>query len=185
MAKFKHHSRLIEESRIISSQAIIEGMILSFSYTSTRAGAVTSDFTPIVLVLYRDRKKGVIEGVNLNYIPITKVKKLFKMIGTRLRSKILTDEKIPGISTDFTRVQISSQRRRSNITPEKFKVLLNTVSYKWNGTTKVLQPMSYRWLVQTLKKNPEATLEDIEKIIEPSERALRRERMSKEGPIAF
>ena len=79
MAKFKHHSRLIEESRIISSQAIIEGMILSFSYTSTRAGAVTSDFTPIVLVLYRDRKKGVIEGVNLNYIPITKVKKLFKM----------------------------------------------------------------------------------------------------------
>ena len=38
-----------------------------------------------------------------------------------------------------------------NITPEKFKVLLNTISYKWNGTTKVLQPMSYRWLVQTLK----------------------------------
>ena len=42
------------------------------------------------------------------------------MIGTRLRSKILTDEKIPGISTDFTRVQISSQRRRSNVTPERF-----------------------------------------------------------------
>ena len=72
-----------------------------------------------------------------------------------------------------------------NITPEKFKVLLNTISYKWNGTTKVLQPMSYRWLVQTLKKNPEATLEDIEKLIEPSERALRRERMAREGPIAF
>ena len=45
--------------------------------------------------------------------------------------------------------------------------------------------MSYRWLVQTLKKNPEATLEDIEKLIEPSERALRRERMAREGPIAF
>ena len=71
------------------------------------------------------------------------------------------------------------------ITPKKFKVLLNTISYKWNGTTKVLQPMSYRWLVQTLKKNPEATLEDIEKLIEPSERVLRRERMAREGPIAF
>ena len=45
--------------------------------------------------------------------------------------------------------------------------------------------MSYRWLVQTLKKNPEATLEDIEKLIEPSERTLRRERMAREGPIAF
>ena len=72
-----------------------------------------------------------------------------------------------------------------NITPKKFKVLLNTISYKWNATTKVLQPMSYRWLVQTLKKNPEATLEDIEKLIEPSERVLRRERMAREGPIAF
>ena len=72
-----------------------------------------------------------------------------------------------------------------NITPEKFKVLLNTISYKWNGTTRVLQPMSYRWLVQTLKKNQEATLEDIEKLIEPSERALRRKRMAREGPIAF
>ena len=72
-----------------------------------------------------------------------------------------------------------------NITPEKFKVLLNTISYKWKGTTKVLQPMSYRWLVQTLKKNPEATLEYIEKLIEPSERTLMRERMAREGPIAF
>ena len=32
-----------------------------------------------------------------------------------------------------------------NITPEKFKILLNTISYKWHGTTKVLQHMSYRW----------------------------------------
>jgi len=80
---------------------------------------------------------------------------------------------------------VVKKEHQGNITPEKFKALLNTISYKWNGTTKVLQPMSYRWLVQTLKKNPEATLEDIEKLIEPSERTLRRERMAREGPIAF
>jgi hypothetical protein len=80
---------------------------------------------------------------------------------------------------------VVKKEHQGNITPEKFKALLNTVSYKWNGTTKVLQPMSYRWLVQTLKKNPEATLQDIEKLIEPSERTLRRERMAREGPIAF
>ena len=132
MAKFKHHGRLIKGSKVISTQAIIEGMILSFSYTSTRAGAVTNDFTPIVLVLYRNRKKGVLEGVNLNYMPISKVKKLFKLVGTRLRSEVLTDEKIPGISADFTRVQISSQRRRSNITPEKFyeKVVTEDPDFK-------------------------------------------------------
>ena len=45
------------------------------------------------------------------------------------------------------------KENQHNITSEKFKILLDTISYKWNGTTKVLQPMSYRWLVQTLKKN--------------------------------
>ena len=120
MAKYKHHSRLIKESQIISTASIVEGMILSFSYSTTRAGTVTSDFTPIVLVLYRDRKKGVIEGINLNYLVLPKIKKMFTLVETRLKSKILTDENIPGISKDFTRVQISSQRRRSNLTPKRF-----------------------------------------------------------------
>ncbi len=132
MAKYKHHARLIESTKIIANKAIIEGMIVSFSYTSTRAGAVTNDYTPLVLVLYRNRKKGILEGVNLNYMPISKVKKLFKLVGSRLRSEVLTDEKIPGISADFTRVQISSQRRRSNITPEKFyeKVVTEDPDFK-------------------------------------------------------
>ncbi len=90
-------------------------------------------------------------------------------------------------TTGFTKKDenLIKKENQHNITSEKFKILLDTISYKWNGTTKVLQPMSYRWLVQTLKKNPEATLEDIEKLVEPSDRALRRERMAKEGPIAF
>ena len=47
---------------------------------------------------------------------------------------------------------VVKKEHQSNITSEKFKLLLNTISYKWEDTTKVLQPMSYRWLVQTLKK---------------------------------
>ena len=66
------------------------------------------------------------------------------------------------------------KENQHNITSEKFKILLDTISYKWNGTTKVLQPMSYRWLVQTLKKNPEATLEDIEKLVNPTGRASKK-----------
>ena len=95
-------------------------MVLSFSYSTTRAGSVTNDFTPIVLVLYRDKVKGVIEGINLNYLPYAKIKKVFKIIQQRLKSEVLLDENIPGVSRDFTRVQISSQRRRSNLTPERF-----------------------------------------------------------------
>ena len=66
------------------------------------------------------------------------------------------------------------KENQHNVTPEKFKILLDTISYKWKGTTKVLQPMSYRWLVQTLKKNPEATLEDIEKLVNPTGRASKK-----------
>ena len=108
-------------------------MIVSFSYTSTRAKAVTNDYTPLVLVLYRNRKKGLLEGVNFNYMPISKVKKLLKLVGNRLTNEVLTDEKIPGISADFTRVQISSQRRRSNITPEKFYEKVVTEYPDFNG----------------------------------------------------
>ena len=64
-------------------------MVLSFSYSTTRAGSVTNDFTPIVLVLYRDKVKGVIEGINLNYLPYAKVKKVFKIVQQRLKSEIL------------------------------------------------------------------------------------------------
>ena len=46
------------------------------------------------------------------------------------------------------------------ITPEKFSVLIKNPSYQWQGRTLVLQPMSYRWIVQTLKKHPDWALED-------------------------
>jgi len=48
-----------------------------------------------------------------------------------------------------------------------------------------LQPWSYRWIVKKLKKHPDWTLEDIKQSIEPSERAQRRVRMEKEGPIVL
>ena len=120
MLKYKHHSKIIKDSHVISTASIMEGMILSFSYSTTRAGSITNDYTPIVLVLYRNKKKGVIEGINLNYLNVTKIKKVFTIVQKRMRSEILTNESVPGVSQDFTRVQISSQRRRSNLTPERF-----------------------------------------------------------------
>ena len=46
------------------------------------------------------------------------------------------------------------------ITSEKFSLLIKTPSYQWQGRTRVLQPMSYRYIVQTLKKYPDWSLED-------------------------
>ena len=69
------------------------------------------------------------------------------------------------------------------VTRENLEKLIKNSSYSWSGSMLKLQPWSYRWIVKKLKKHPDWNLEDIKKSIEPSERAQRRERMIKEGPI--
>ena len=55
---------------------------------------------------------------------------------------------------------IVKKDQHHTITSEKFSVLIKNPSYQWQGRTLVLQPMSYRWIVQTLKKYPAWTLKD-------------------------
>ncbi len=95
-------------------------MILNFDYSTLHANAKTNDYTPIVLVLYVDRSKKLIEGINLNYLVLSKVKKIFKLTETRLQTEVQRDEKVVGVSRDFTRVPISAFRKRSQITPERY-----------------------------------------------------------------
>jgi len=120
VAKYKHHSRIIKSDHVISTAQIMEGMILNFDYSTQRANAKTNDYTPIVLVLYVDRSKKLIEGINLNYLVLSKVKKIFKLTETRLQTEVQRDEKVVGVSRDFTRVPISAFRKRSQITPERY-----------------------------------------------------------------
>ena len=56
---------------------------------------------------------------------------------------------------------VVKKEEHHTITSEKFSLLIKTPSYQWQGRTKVLQPMSYRCIVQTLKKHPDWTLEDL------------------------
>ena len=56
---------------------------------------------------------------------------------------------------------VVKKEEHHTITSEKFSLLIKTPSYQWQGRTKVLQPMSYRYIVQTLKKHPNWTLEDL------------------------
>jgi hypothetical protein len=98
----------------------MEGMVLNFDYSTQRVGAKTNDYTPIVLVLYVNRKNKTIEGINLNYLVLSKVKKIFKLTESRLQTDIQRDEKVVGVSKDFTRVPISAFRKRSQITPERY-----------------------------------------------------------------
>ena len=60
---------------------------------------------------------------------------------------------------------VVKKEQHDTITPEKFSILIKNPSYQWQGRTLVLQPMSYRWIVQTLKKHPDWTLEDLKQNI--------------------
>ena len=113
MAKYNNKRAITLKETTISSGQILEGMVVSFRYKDG------FDNTPLVLVLYNDRKKKMIEGINLNYITIRRIEKLFEAIkqeGVPLEM----DEIIAGETRDTTRVQLSSQRRRGNVTPKKF-----------------------------------------------------------------
>ena len=81
--------------------------------------------------------------------------------------------------------EVIKKEDHPKVTRENLEKLISNSSYYWSGGTLKLQPWSYRWIVKKLKKHPDWTLEDIKQSIEPSERAQRRERMAKEGPIAL
>ncbi len=113
MAKYNNKRAITLKETVISSGQILEGMVLSFRYKDG------FDTNPLVLVLYNDRKTKKIEGVNLNYVTVRRIEKLFDAIkqeGVPLEM----DEIITGESRDTTRVQLSSRRRRGNITPKRF-----------------------------------------------------------------
>ena len=81
--------------------------------------------------------------------------------------------------------EVIKKEDHTKVNRENLEKLIETSSYYWSGGMLKLQPWSYRWIVKKLKKNPQWTLKDIKQSLAPSEQAQRRERMAKEGPIAF
>ena len=113
MAKYNNKRAITLKETVISTGQILEGMVVSFRYKDG------FDTTPLVLILYYDKKKKMIEGINLNYVTVRRIEKLFDAVrqeGVPLEM----DELIAGESRDTTRIQLTSQRRQGNVTPKKF-----------------------------------------------------------------
>ena len=69
-----------------------------------------------IVELIRNKK---IEGINLNYITVRRIEKLFESTISE-GVPINMDEMLAGETRDVTRVQLSSRRRSGNVTPRKF-----------------------------------------------------------------
>lgn len=113
MAKYNNKRAITLKETVISTDQILEGMVISFRY---RGG---SDTNPLVLILYNDRVKKMIEGINLNYVTLRRIKKFFESIKDE-NVPLNMDEKLAGETRDTTRIQLSSKKSRGNMTPEKF-----------------------------------------------------------------
>ena len=113
MPNYRNKSKIVKREELIPDGRLEEGMIVTFRYNSG------SDKTPVVLVIYHDKQKKMIEGINLNYITISRVGRLVELMGDA-NVKIDKDEMVEEFEKDITRVQLSSRKRRGNMTPQKF-----------------------------------------------------------------
>ena len=113
MPNYRNKSKIVKREELIPPGKLDEGMIITFRYNSG------SDKTPVVLVIYYDKKKKMIEGINLNYITISRVGRLVELMGDA-KVGIKKDEVVDEFEKDITRIQLSSKKRRDNMTPQKF-----------------------------------------------------------------
>ena len=94
---------------------LLPGMIITFNYSEKSV----MDPRPILLYLNTDKKSKNIEGLNLNYLNSTKLKKLFKVADVK---KTETDEveNLIGLTESYYRLQIANPKKRSAMTPKRF-----------------------------------------------------------------
>ena len=61
--------------------------------------------------------------------------------------------------------------------------LMPNQTHYYHGDTFRLQPWSYKWIVKKLKRNPALTIDDLNAMLQPTEKQLRRQKMIEQGPL--
>tara|TARA_Y100000385_G_scaffold17218_1_gene17301 strand:+ start:201 stop:584 length:384 start_codon:yes stop_codon:yes gene_type:complete len=90
-------------------------MIITFNYSEPGV----MDPRPILLYLNTNKKSKNLEGLNINYLNPTKLKKLFTVADFK---KTETDEieNLIGLKESYFRLQIANPKKRSAMTPKRF-----------------------------------------------------------------
>ena len=77
------------------------------------------DPRPILLFLHQDNKTKNIEGLNLNYLNPTKLKKLFQVMDFK-KTKLDEVENLINLTEEYFRIQISNPKKRSALSTKRF-----------------------------------------------------------------
>ena len=76
-----------------------------------------------------------------------------------------------------------NEEEQKKVNVKNVLTLLPNQTHYFSGDTFKLQPWSYKWVVKKLKRNPELTIDDLNDMLQPSEKQLRRQKMIEQGPL--
>ena len=115
MATRYNNRRIIKSIQTIAASRLLPGMILTFNYSEQGV----TDSRPILLFLNNNKKNKNLDGLNLNYLNPTKLKKLFQVTDFK-KTEIDEVENLLSLKEDYFRIQISNSKKRSAMSPNRF-----------------------------------------------------------------
>ena len=101
-------------------------------------------------------------------------------MNTKEMSKIRNKAK--DILVEWLKTLLNKEEQKK-VNVKNILTLLPNQTHYFSGETFRLQPWSYKWVVKKLKRNPELTIDDLNAMLQPSEKDLRRKEMMEKGPL--
>ena len=101
-------------------------------------------------------------------------------MNTKEMSKIRNKAK--AILVEWLKTLLNEEEQKK-VNIKNILTLLPNQTHYFSGETFRLQPWSYKWVVKKLKRNPELTIDDLNDMLQPSEKDLRRKKMIEQGPL--
>ena len=101
-------------------------------------------------------------------------------MNTKEMSKIRNKAK--AILVEWLKTLLNEEEQKK-VNVKNVLTLLPNQTHYFSGETFKLQPWSYKWVVKKLKRNPELTIDDLNAMLQPSEKDLRRKEMYEKGPL--
>ena len=115
MARRYNNRRIIKSFQTINPRRLIPGMIVIFNYSEQGV----MDPRPILLFLNNNTDRKTIEGLNMNYLNPTKMKKLFSVADFK-KTELDEVENLISLKEEYFRIQISNPKKRSAMSPTRF-----------------------------------------------------------------
>ena len=115
MARRYNNRRIIKSIQTVPPRRLLPGMIVTFNYSEQGV----MDPRPILLYLNTNPQTKTIEGLNMNYLNPTKLKKLFAVTDFK-KAKVNETEDIINIKEEYFRIEISNPKKRSAMTTQRF-----------------------------------------------------------------